>query len=103
MLEKDVIKKANTFAKLNRVVAIRMHFGQGVYTAWPDYLYLIPGGRPLFVEYKATGKKPTPKQRLQIKILEDLGYDVIVADTPEIAIEAISRSLAAARLSGEGR
>lgn len=100
MLERDVIAKANAYAKKRKVQSIRMHFGKGVSLGWPDYLYLIPGGRPLFIEYKAPGKTPTPTQLWRISTLKELGYDVHVCDTPDSAISALAQALDAARLPG---
>lgn len=62
---------------------IRLYFGPGMQTGWPDVMFLIPGGYPLFIEFKALGKKPTEKQKVKIKILWDLDYDVYVCDNVE--------------------
>jgi hypothetical protein len=43
----------------------------------PDRLILFPGGRTVFVELKAPGKKPTALQEAQQKKLKDLGFEVI--------------------------
>lgn len=83
------------WAKKHGIVSIRMYFGPGVQQGWPDDLFLIPGGRPLFIEFKAPGKEATPKQAKKIKILKDLLYDVCVCDTKDKAIAAISRALGA--------
>lgn len=59
-------------------------------TGVPDQIVLIPVPPELqsivaqyirFVELKAPGKTPTPRQRLIHKQLRDLGYQVFVADT----------------------
>ena len=42
----------------------------------PDRLVCLPGGRGIFVELKAPGKKPTPLQRNQQKFLHTLGFEV---------------------------
>lgn len=47
----------------------------------PDRLVLLPGGRIVFVELKAPGKKPTPLQLLQQKRIADLGFEVLVIDS----------------------
>jgi phosphoserine phosphatase len=46
----------------------------------PDRLCLFPGGRSLFVEVKAPGKRPRPGQERAITALRALGYDVAVVD-----------------------
>ena len=49
----------------------------------PDRLVLFPGGRLVFVEMKAPGKKPRPLQIKRMKELEELGFDVEVIDSQE--------------------
>ena len=36
---------------------------------WPDRIFLIPGGRPFFIEFKAPGEEPNPRQAFRIKCL----------------------------------
>ena len=103
MLERDVVHAARKYAKSKGVRSVRNHFRPGVNVGFPDETFLIPGGRPLFVEFKAPGKKPTPKQAHEIKRLKEEGYDVVVCDSAESFKEALDRVLEAARLSGEGR
>lgn len=47
----------------------------------PDRLVCLPGGRVVFVELKAPGKKPTALQVLQHNTLTELGFDVKVIDS----------------------
>ena len=49
----------------------------------PDRLVTLPGGQIIFVELKAPGKKPTPKQELDHQRRRDLGCDVRVISTLE--------------------
>ena len=49
----------------------------------PDRLVLLPGGKAVFVELKAPGKKPTVLQELQISRIRQLGFDVRVIDSKE--------------------
>ena len=65
-------------------------------TGWPDRLILIPGGKALFLELKAPGKKPRPLQLYRIRELRRLGYDVEWADNYDDAMGHITRSLEAA-------
>ena len=58
-------------------------------TGQPDRLFLIPGGKPLFIEFKALGKEPEKIQLHRHEELRALGYDVEVHDTREGAITAI--------------
>lgn len=72
-------------------------------TGWPDRIFFIPGGRPLLVEFKKPGEDPRPLQAHVIQGLNDLGYDVAVADNIDDALAAVCRALAAARLSASWR
>ena len=49
----------------------------------PDRLVCLPGGRAVFVELKAPGKKPTNMQRFQQGKLQNLGFLVWVIDSKE--------------------
>jgi len=51
----------------------------------PDRLVTLPGGRIIFVELKAPGKKPTPLQEKDHAERRALGCDVRVIDTVEAA------------------
>lgn len=46
----------------------------------PDRIVVLPGGRVVFVELKAPGKKPTKLQLAQQRRLQALGCDVRVID-----------------------
>lgn len=69
-------------------------------TGWPDRIFFIAGGRPLIIEFKRPGEKPSPKQQYIHAILRELGYDVQVHENKDTALEAIrTAKLEAARLS----
>ena len=61
---------------------------------YPDRLFLIHGGKPLFVEFKRPGETPKPYQLLIHERLRHAGYEVQVHDNIEEAKAAI---LAAAK------
>lgn len=46
------------------------------YTGVPDRIVLLPGGRIVFVELKAPGKKERPRQRYVQSVLKGLGFMV---------------------------
>jgi hypothetical protein len=46
----------------------------------PDRMTLLPGGRIIFIEVKAPGKKPRPLQELRHRQLRKLGFKVYVMD-----------------------
>lgn len=67
--------------------------------AWrddPDYVFWIPGGRPLLIEFKATGKKASEKQKLRHEEFRSAGYETQVHDSIEGAKLAVLRECAAA-------
>lgn len=47
----------------------------------PDRLVCLPGGRVVFVELKAPGKKPTTLQALQQRKISSLGFEVLNIDS----------------------
>nr|DAH34973.1 MAG TPA: Nuclease [Caudoviricetes sp.] len=49
----------------------------------PDRMFLLKGGRVLFVEFKSTGKKPTKIQEYVHKRIQALGFLVLVVDSVE--------------------
>lgn len=54
-------------------------------TGWPDRLVVLPNGLVSWVEFKSTGKKPTPIQLLRHRALEELGHHVTVISSREEA------------------
>jgi hypothetical protein len=56
----------------------------------PDRIVILPGGKIIFVETKAPGKKPTPLQRKRIAELIGLGCDAFVIDSKE-GVEGLLR------------
>ena len=68
------------YAKQQGIHCIRMHFGVGVNTGWPDDILLLQGGKPLFIEFKGPGKLPTAKQQKRIGELRSFGYRAHAVD-----------------------
>lgn len=62
--------------------------------SWPDRMFLIPGGRPFFIEFKAPGEEPTVLQANTIKELIEDGYDVEVHESKDTAIAALALRIA---------
>ena len=61
----------------------------------PDRLILMPGGRLVFAELKAPGKKPRPLQLHRHDQLRSLGFQVFVVDAPEQIKEVLDALLPA--------
>lgn len=71
---------------------------------YPDRIFWIPGGKPLFIEFKAPGAKPRPLQVFVHEMLRSLGYQVEVCDNEKDTIEIVkAAALEAARLSEKSR
>jgi len=81
------------YAERLGIVHIRLYFGPGMHTGWPDDIFLLPGGRPLFIEFKRAGRPPTKKQMYRIKQLRELGYRVLWTDDSAIAKHALDEYL----------
>jgi len=98
ILEKDVEKKVCEWADELGIEHIKMELKHDV--GWPDRMFLVPGGKPVIIEFKrpkTVGKddggtlKGIQKQR--IKYLSENGYNVDVCDTKESAIRAITEGI----------
>lgn len=53
----------------------------------PDRIVLMPGGRILFAEIKRPGAVPGPLQAARHRMLRDMGFQVFVIDSLELAEE----------------
>ena len=56
---------------------------------WPDRGFLTPGGKPLFIEFKAPGEPPSPRQAERLTCLRLWGYEVYVSDSYDHAMSTI--------------
>lgn len=57
----------------------------------PDRICLLPGGRAVFVELKAPGRKPRPLQEARHRQLEKMGFPVVVVDRKEMIPETLQK------------
>lgn len=71
-------------------------------TGFPDRMFLIPGGKPLLVEFKLPGESPDPKQAYIHNLLISLGYQVEVHDDVEEALRSIRKTVESALISEKG-
>lgn len=58
----------------------------------PDRMVLLPGGKVIFVELKAPGKKVRKLQEFRAKQLRELGFRVECLDTIE-KVDALLRNM----------
>jgi hypothetical protein len=69
----------------------------------PDRLVALPGGRAVFIELKAPGKKPTAPQTARADELTALGFEVIRCMDSKAKVDAfirVEKILAAERSCG---
>ena len=88
ILERDVEKAL--VARVKSLGGVAEKFTSPAKRSVPDRLVTLPGGVMIFVELKAPGKKPTPKQSADHQRRRAMGCDVRVIDTLEGA-HAFSR------------
>lgn len=100
-LEIDIEEKACELALDIGVTNVKMK-AAGV-NGYPDRLFFIPGGRPLFIEFKRPGLPLDPLQVIIINRLRYYGYHVEVCDSVEEALAFIKGALESAQLSKESR
>jgi hypothetical protein len=83
MLEKDIERAF--VARVKSLGGMAEKFTSPGRRSVPDRLVTMPGGRIIFVELKAPGKKPTDAQQRDHDRRKLLGCDVRVIDTMEAA------------------
>ena len=77
-LERTIEAAAVRYAQKQGVLCTKMNLmGR---RGWPDRCFWLPGGRPLFIEFKRLGAKPTPLQEHVHEQLRAAGYRVEVVD-----------------------
>lgn len=84
MLEKDVEQYLCKRVR-NDLQGMALKFICPGFNGVPDRIILLPGGKAVFVELKAPGKKPRKLQVWVHKSLAKLGFRVLVIDTKEKA------------------
>lgn len=76
--ESYVERKLAERVKARKGLAVKL--GHTYRVGMPDRLVLLPPGRVLFVEVKATGAKRRPSQIAFAKVLARIGFEVKVLD-----------------------
>jgi len=90
-LEIDIEDKACELALRLGVTNVKMK-AAGI-VGYPDRMFFIPGGRPLFIEFKRPGKEPDAVQKVIIRRLKYYGYRVEVCDTVQGAIKCVKEAI----------
>lgn len=88
MLERDIEKRANDYA--TRIGYWHRKFVSPSRRGAPDRIYAIHG-TVIFIEYKASGQKPTKLQELEHKKMRAAGLAVYVCDNVEDAKKILDR------------
>lgn len=70
-IEKAVVK----WAKREGIPVFKLKLDANA--GWPDRMFLLPGPRPCFIEFKRADEEPTKLQYHRINTLRELGYDAI--------------------------
>lgn len=81
MREKEIEKKLVEETKRRKGLAVK--FVSPGFDGMPDRILLLPGGKIVFVEVKAQGRKPRPLQLVRHATLRRLGFTVFVLDQEE--------------------
>ncbi len=92
MYEVDIDRKVVTYATAALGLTCIKLSGTS-FNGLPDRMFLIPGGRPFFIEFKRAGKPLRPLQQERHQQLKSLGYDVEAHDDAETAKAAIKERL----------
>lgn len=91
-IENQVVEKAKKLG-----VRLVLKFSPAGQAGFPDRIALIPGGSPVFMEFKRPGEKPRPLQRRRIKQLRDLGYCAEWFDDADAALRYLVEKMAASQ------
>lgn len=74
MLEKELERKLRM--EIKAVGGLCLKWESPGYVGVPDRMILLPGGRILFVEMKAPGKRERPRQQVVQQLLRNMGFEV---------------------------
>src|SRR5579863_9259583 len=98
--EGRLLSRVTSHARSLSLTVMRLAFRTGVAGGWPDLLLFIPGGRPLLLEFKRPGQRPTPLQQHRLETLNELGYNATWCDSFDQACAAITQAMDTAALHG---
>lgn len=79
------------WARARGVLAVKLQ-GAGNRSR-PDFMFLIPGGKVVFMEFKRPGAKPEPLQTHTYKQFKNLGFIIEVHDSRHSAIASLTEHL----------
>jgi len=91
MLEKHIEAKVCDYAKQRGLLVYK--FTSPARAAVPDRLFILPGGRMFFCEFKREGQKPTPPQEREHKRLRQHKVSVFVIDNVDDGLRTVDEML----------
>ena len=91
MLEKHIEAKVCDYAKQRGLLVYK--FTSPARAAVPDRLFILPGGRMFFCEFKREGQKPTIPQEREHKRLRAYDVPVFVIDNVDAGLRMIDTML----------
>lgn len=97
ILEKNHVQNPVVrWAKEHGILAVRFTpYGE---IGWPDYIFCIPGGRTVWIEFKIPGEPPELIQEYRHNQLRERGQYVYVVDNKELGIRILETFLDSARI-----
>ena len=91
MLEKHIEARVCDYAKQRGLLVYK--FTSPARAAVPDRLFILPGGRMFFCEFKREGQKPTPAQEREHKRLRAYDVPVFVIDNVDDGLRMVDTML----------
>jgi hypothetical protein len=85
-MEKEIERRVKR--EFPAIISLKIHVRH-----WPDRAFFFPGGRTVFVEFKAKGKTPREGQVAYKQRLEKQGFAVYVVDSVENGIAILQKEL----------
>lgn len=98
---KESSVESGTVSDALRLGVISLKMASRTDTGWPDRVFLLPGGRPLFIEFKRPGEVPRALQEHRRDTLKALGYNYACCDSRESAMAYIAAALEASRRTAQ--
>lgn len=90
-LESAIEHRVCDYAKSLRVLSYK--FTSPARRSVPDRLFIVPGGRMFFIEFKRKGQSPTAAQAVEIARIRNQGGAVYVVDNVEQGKKVIDLEL----------
>lgn len=90
-LEKDIEKRVCDYAKSLKMLVYK--FTSPSRRSVPDRMFILPGGKVFWIEFKRKGQSPTAAQTVEISKMQLQGASVYVADSVDVGKHIVSTEL----------